>query len=197
MAATVIRIFTRGENVNLPGELRNFRNVKNQSHKLNVSVNETHIKEKLNYDLSYTAKDGNSGSIVLKDKTYNYSLKQQTPGVLDITIGEQLRKVQYFTEGSFVYLFDAKGDSIGFDFENDKMIEVEQSASNEKSVRTPMTGTISKVFVKVGEEVKKGAPIFAMEAMKMEHVIRAPFDCKISKIAVNENEIVQASIEAV
>lgn len=77
------------------------------------------------------------------------------------------------------------------------MTEIEQDISNEKSVRTPMTGTISKVFVKTGDEIKKGTPIFAMEAMKMEHVIRAPFDCKIGKISIKENEIVQASTEAV
>jgi len=36
-----------------------------------------------------------------------------------------------------------------------------------------MPGTVSKVFVKEGQKLKKGDAIFAMEAMKMEHVIRA------------------------
>jgi biotin carboxyl carrier protein len=36
-----------------------------------------------------------------------------------------------------------------------------------------MPGTISKIFVKVGDKLKRNDPIFAMEAMKMEHVIRA------------------------
>lgn len=93
LAATVVKIFTRGEGVNLPGELLNFRNVRNQSHKLHVSVNETHIKENMKYQLDYTARDGNSGVITLDGKAHSYSLIQKVKGVLDITIDDQLRKV--------------------------------------------------------------------------------------------------------
>jgi len=45
-----------------------------------------------------------------------------------------------------------------------------------------MPGTISKIFVKQGAKLKKGDAIFAMEAMKMEHVIRATADCTVQKI---------------
>jgi biotin carboxyl carrier protein len=44
---------------------------------------------------------------------------------------------------------------------------------------SPMPGTISKIFVKIGELLKRGDPIFAMEAMKMEHVIRASRPCTV------------------
>jgi propionyl-CoA carboxylase alpha chain len=37
----------------------------------------------------------------------------------------------------------------------------------------PMTGLLAKVHVKAGESVDKGAPLFAVEAMKMEYVVRA------------------------
>ena len=45
-----------------------------------------------------------------------------------------------------------------------------------------MTGTVSKIFCKVGDQLKRGNPIFAMEAMKMEHTMHAPFDLRIKKI---------------
>lgn len=45
-----------------------------------------------------------------------------------------------------------------------------------------MPGTISKIFVKEGAKIKKGDAIFALEAMKMEHVIRASADCTVTKI---------------
>ena len=39
-----------------------------------------------------------------------------------------------------------------------------------------MPGTIVKVYVKVGDHVKKGQALFVMEAMKMEHTMKAPSD---------------------
>ncbi len=51
---------------------------------------------------------------------------------------------------------------------------------------TPMPGTISKIFVKEGAKLKKGDAIFALEAMKMEHVIRASRDCTVKKILNKE-----------
>lgn len=42
------------------------------------------------------------------------------------------------------------------------------------SLSSPMPGKIIRVDVKVGDKVSKGAPLVALEAMKMEHVITAP-----------------------
>jgi 3-methylcrotonyl-CoA carboxylase alpha subunit len=44
------------------------------------------------------------------------------------------------------------------------------------SLTPPMPGKIVAVSVKVGDRVKKGDAVMVMEAMKMEHVIRAPKD---------------------
>jgi acetyl/propionyl-CoA carboxylase alpha subunit len=38
---------------------------------------------------------------------------------------------------------------------------------------SPMTGVLSKVHVAPGASVEAGAPLFAVEAMKMEYVVRA------------------------
>lgn len=62
---------------------------------------------------------------------------------------------------------------------------------------TPMPGTISKVFVKEGAKLKKGDAIFAMEAMKMEHVIRAPAECTVKKILNKEGDFVESHQEIV
>jgi biotin carboxyl carrier protein len=43
-------------------------------------------------------------------------------------------------------------------------------------------GTILKIFVKEGQEVKKGDPLLILEAMKMENEIMAEIDAKVKKI---------------
>ncbi|MCB9017026.1 MAG: biotin/lipoyl-containing protein [Paludibacteraceae bacterium] len=47
-------------------------------------------------------------------------------------------------------------------------------------------GTVTKFFVKEGEMVKAGSPILILEAMKMENIIKMPFDGKIKKILVSD-----------
>ena len=49
-----------------------------------------------------------------------------------------------------------------------------QQAGNDDVVRSPMPGAVVAVHVRTGETVEKGTPLVAVEAMKMEHVLRAP-----------------------
>jgi 3-methylcrotonyl-CoA carboxylase alpha subunit len=60
--------------------------------------------------------------------------------------------------------------------------------SNGSSIRAPIIGRIAKVFVTKGTAVAKGDRIAVVEAMKMEHVLHAPRDGVIEKIAVKEGE---------
>lgn len=62
----------------------------------------------------------------------------------------------------------------------------------ENVLKSPMPGTITKVFRKVGDVVKKGESVVAMEAMKMELVLKADRDCKVVKINVKDGEFVEA-----
>ncbi|KAL1022473.1 hypothetical protein UPYG_G00028150 [Umbra pygmaea] len=50
----------------------------------------------------------------------------------------------------------------------------------------PMTGTIEKVLVKVGDAVQMGDALMVMNAMKMEHTIRAPKAGVIKKVFFKE-----------
>jgi 3-methylcrotonyl-CoA carboxylase alpha subunit len=53
-----------------------------------------------------------------------------------------------------------------------------------------MPSKLAQVNVKVGDAVKKGAPLLILEAMKMEHVIRAPFDGVIERISFGVGDMV-------
>jgi len=59
----------------------------------------------------------------------------------------------------------------------------------------PMNGTMISVLVKVGDHVEKDQPLVIMEAMKMEHTIRAPQDGYIEAIYFNEGEMVDGGAE--
>jgi len=59
------------------------------------------------------------------------------------------------------------------------------------SLNSPMPGKIFKVVKNVGDEVKKGDTILILEAMKMEHSIRADKDGVVKKIHFQVGELVQ------
>jgi 3-methylcrotonyl-CoA carboxylase alpha subunit len=56
----------------------------------------------------------------------------------------------------------------------------------------PMPGRIRKTLVRRGEEVVRGQVVLVLEAMKMEHSIRAPRDGVVTKLAHREGDLVEA-----
>jgi len=58
------------------------------------------------------------------------------------------------------------------------------------SILTPMPCKVTKVMVSIGQVVQKDQPLIALEAMKMEHIIKAPFAGKIEKIYYPEGSLV-------
>ena len=54
----------------------------------------------------------------------------------------------------------------------------------------PMNGTLISVQVKAGQTVKEGDTLVIMEAMKMEHSIKAHADGEVSAVFFKEGELV-------
>jgi len=57
---------------------------------------------------------------------------------------------------------------------------------NPNNVYSIIPGTVIKFFVKEGDFVKEGEPILILEAMKMENIIRMPYDGIVKRIHVSE-----------
>jgi len=56
---------------------------------------------------------------------------------------------------------------------------------------SPMTGLVAKVHVAPGAVVAKGAPLFSVEAMKMEYVVRAERDVVVAEVRAKAGDRVQ------
>ncbi len=67
-----------------------------------------------------------------------------------------------------------------------------QKASGEKQIGSPLQGRLSKIFVKSGDKLSKNAPLFTIEAMKMETTITATKDISIKNISLKEASMVEA-----
>jgi pyruvate carboxylase len=64
--------------------------------------------------------------------------------------------------------------------------------SNPNEVGANIPGTLIKLLVKEGQDVKANEPIAVLEAMKMETNVLAPKDGKVSKINAKEGQQVAA-----
>jgi biotin carboxyl carrier protein len=61
-----------------------------------------------------------------------------------------------------MYLFDENGDTIEFNFQSNELNIVKKEDKSEKILKSPMPGTLVKLFAKVGDKVKKGSPLFIL-----------------------------------
>jgi 3-methylcrotonyl-CoA carboxylase alpha subunit len=64
-------------------------------------------------------------------------------------------------------------------------------------LESPMPGVVTRVMVTAGETITRGQPLLALEAMKMEHVIRAPRDGRIKSVAARVGEMVNGGVPLV
>jgi 3-methylcrotonyl-CoA carboxylase alpha subunit len=55
-----------------------------------------------------------------------------------------------------------------------------------------MPGRVRKTLVRRGEAVAKGQVVLVLEAMKMEHAIRAPQDGVVTRLELHEGDLVEA-----
>ncbi len=69
--------------------------------------------------------------------------------------------------------------------------------SDGEAMSSPMPGKILKLLVEVGAKVSKGDGLLIMEAMKMEHTIKASNDGVLEKFHYQEGELVDGGVELV
>ncbi len=58
-------------------------------------------------------------------------------------------------------------------------------------VKSPMPGTVVKVYCQIGQEIKKDEPLISVESMKMEFLIKATRDVKVKEIRSSAGKFVQ------
>ncbi len=76
----------------------------------------------------------------------------------------------------------------------DPIAEVDVSQGHQGGLTAPMNGSIVRVLVSVGEQVQVGTPLVVLEAMKMEHSIRANAAGTVAALHCAEGEMVKEGI---
>lgn len=135
----------------------------------------------------------------LPTTTFFYGLTSNEETLIELDPGKSiLVRMMYVTDhdenGVRSVFFKLNGQTRAIDV-RDRNFQTTK-ASNKKAsgindVGAPLQGRLSKVFVKEGDRVEKNAPLFAIEAMKMESTVLATRQGKIKLVLLNENTLVE------
>jgi pyruvate carboxylase len=137
---------------------------------------------------------------VIPTLEFFYGMKNGQEVIIEIEHGKNIiAKLEYVSEpdenGIRSVFFKLNGQSRVIDIKDEHLQIIKVSnrkASGKNEVGAPLQGMLSKIFVKAGDLVKKNAPIFTIEAMKMETTIVANSNYKIKTIQLREGNMVDA-----
>jgi len=104
------------------------------------------------------------------------------------TIGSHIYQSTVILTGSSLHVF-VNGNQTKY------LIPIEKFISSGDLLHSgciaPMAGKVVKIQVSIGDQVKKGQAVAIMEAMKMEHVLRAPYAGIVSAVFFKEGAFVE------
>lgn len=89
------------------------------------------------------------------------------------------------------------GKNIELDITSDQELVMKQmglgggASSKVSELKAPMPGLVTRILVAEGQSVSKGTPLLALEAMKMENVIKASAEGTVSAILVKQGDAVE------
>lgn len=136
-------------------------------------------------------REGDTLSFSIKGKKYKFDLLSRENQELILDNGSRF--------SAFVSQTNRDGDSIVMTSGREAVVSVagkkmKKSGAHAGGLTSPMPGKIFKIIMEVGSEAKKGDVILILEAMKMEHAIRADKDGKLKKVNFKVGELVQGGV---
>ena len=153
------------------------------------------MKGELNYEgtrlTAQLTRDTDSVKLRYDDREYDYSLVElgvnrwllsNSHGQVQGRVARDKDRLLVWISGRTFELHVASGESAGGD----------ESGGGVDEARAPMPGTLIKLMVKTGDPVEQGQVLAILEAMKMEHQIRAPRSGVVAAVAGAVGTIIDA-----
>ncbi len=123
--------------------------------------------------------------IKIGDRVYQIEISEPQENLLKVRVND---KDYFFIKNEFGEL------SLIEDFKptEGEYSEIILEGLAEKEIKSPIPGTISSLYVKIGEKVKPGQKVITLISMKMENEIISESYGKIKEIKVKEGQFVNS-----
>lgn len=118
------------------------------------------------------------------------------PSILQVIIEGRSEFFYFLKNHNDIYLY-ANHQSFVFQIIHpfDAVLKLEGHGAEE--LLSPMPGIIRQIYVKVGDKVTAGTALLTLEAMKMEHTIKATHAGIVKKIHYNVGDTVDAQVDLI
>ena len=146
-------------------------------------------RQKINFrylekDLEVTYKANRDGSFDVNDGTVARVIKWTFSGI-DIEVNNSRFFSKVTRDSDNVVVHGPWGDAL---FKILPRFTLPGSEAQAGGLIAPMPGKVVDLKVKTGSKVKKGDTLVILEAMKMEHQVKAPEDGKITKVLIKKDD---------
>jgi 3-methylcrotonyl-CoA carboxylase alpha subunit len=125
------------------------------------------------------------------DSTVAAQVLSSTPdgafGVIRIEIDGVQRAFKITEAGDELYVHSSLGSRV---INRPHRHPMRHAASEQASANSPMPGKVLKILVETGQKVSAGDPLIILEAMKMEHTMRAMAPGVVEAVLVSDGEVV-------
>lgn len=140
------------------------------------------------------AEGGGRYRVTVDGTPFEVSAERLPDDRLRLTAGQTATVAELSAAGArrFVRL-----DALDFVLDREASSRRRAGRAHAGGLESPMPGVVTRVMVAPGDAVTRGQPLLALEAMKMEHLIRAPRDGRIRTIAARAGEMVNGGVPLV
>ncbi|MEM7571630.1 MAG: pyruvate carboxylase [Bacteroidota bacterium] len=136
---------------------------------------------------------------VLPSTAFFYGLRSNEEILVGIDEGKTiaikyLNKTEADEQGNRLVFFSLNGQTRSVQVRDNQLnvqVKQNQKASAPNQVGSPLQGNLSRLLVKLGDEVAEGDPLFVIEAMKMESTITAPLAGTVEQIHLSAKTLVE------
>jgi 3-methylcrotonyl-CoA carboxylase alpha subunit len=128
--------------------------------------------------------------ITYDNTEYKIQAEEIKSGHLIIKIGDKIIKSVVTKGDQEKYVF-VDGDI--FKVKNIELTSIRKKKKKEKenTLNSPISGRVVNIKTKKGDKVEKGDVLLIIEAMKMEYIIRAPYDGIVKKVNFKEKDLIE------
>ncbi|MEL7160333.1 MAG: biotin/lipoyl-containing protein, partial [Bacteroidota bacterium] len=135
----------------------------------------------------------------LPTHAFFYGLKPNEEVLVRLSAGKTIT-VKYLNmteadgQGNRLVFFSLNGQTRSITVQDrtlNKEVVRNRKATAPGEVGSPLMGNLSRILVRVGDEVAAGDPLFVIEAMKMESTITSPVDGEVLGIELKEKTLVE------
>lgn len=113
-------------------------------------------------------------------------------GAREIVVDGRRVRVEVARAGDRIWVWCEGGV---YEFEPARGSRASASAEHHGGLSAPMPGRVRRLVAAAGAQVARGDVLLVLEAMKMEHAIRAPHDGVLERFLVAEGDLVEAGVD--